>query len=142
MMVEEPESENSLFSEPMKRRTPSASSARPNRSTRPRLVSRSSNKERTRSRSARALRSSSRLAWPRTISLRSALSPPDQLASPASTRRGLSAPDSAAGPPPPGPARDPRLAQPVRERIELGAARLQRLLDLALGFGERPAADA
>ena len=32
-MVEEPESENSLFSEPMKMRTPSACSARPSRST-------------------------------------------------------------------------------------------------------------
>ena len=45
MMVEEPDSENSLFSEPMKIRTPSARSARPSRSITPRLVSRSSNSE-------------------------------------------------------------------------------------------------
>ena len=36
-MVEEPESENSLFSEPMKMRTPSARSARPSRSITSRL---------------------------------------------------------------------------------------------------------
>ena len=38
-MVEEPDSENSLFSEPMKMRTPSPRSARPSRSMTPRLVS-------------------------------------------------------------------------------------------------------
>ncbi len=38
MMVDEPDSENSLFSEPMKMRTPSAVSARPSRSITPRLV--------------------------------------------------------------------------------------------------------
>src|SRR5712691_5655688 len=85
MMVEDPESENSLFSEPMKIRMPSACSALPSRSMTSRLVSRSSNSSRTRSRSANALRSSSKLAWPRTISLRSSLSPPDQLARPAAT---------------------------------------------------------
>ena len=37
-MVDEPDSENSLFSEPMKMRTPSACSARPSRSMTPRLV--------------------------------------------------------------------------------------------------------
>src|ERR1700729_907543 len=75
-MVEEPDSENSLFSEPMKIRTPSACSARPKRSMTSRRVSRSSNNSRTRSRSLSALRASSRCAWPRTISLRSPLSPP------------------------------------------------------------------
>src|SRR6516165_631618 len=84
-MVEEPESENSLFSEPMKIWAPSARSARPRRSITPRLVSRSSNRSRTRSRSSSALRSSSRCAAPRTISLRSSDAPPDQLASPAAT---------------------------------------------------------
>ena len=55
-------SENKLFSLPMKIRTPSAVSARPRRSMTPRLVSRSSNRDFTRSRSSSACRSSSRLA--------------------------------------------------------------------------------
>ena len=108
-MVEEPDSENSLFSEPMKMRTPSARSARPSRSITSRRVSRSSNKSRTRSRSASALRSSSRCAWPRTISLRSSLSPPDQLAKPVG---------------------DELLGQ----LVELGLARLQRAFDLDLAL--------
>ncbi len=98
-------------------RTPSASSARPSRSATSRLVSRSSNKRRTRSRSSSALRSSSRLAWPRTISLRSALSPPDQLASPADTIFWVSASSSA------------RLASSAFSTS-------------VLRLGERPAADA
>src|SRR6188474_2007323 len=70
MMVEDPDIENSLFSEPMKMRTPSARSARLSRSITSRRDSRSSNRSRTRSRSSSTLRSSSRCAWPRTISLR------------------------------------------------------------------------
>ena len=117
MMVEEPDSENSLFSEPMKIRTPSARSARPSRSITPRLVSRSSNNSRTRSRSSSACRSSSRLAWPRTISWRSSL--------------------VAAGP-----ARDPRRDHLLRQLIELGAALRQRLFKFEPRFGERAAADS
>src|SRR5712691_90669 len=85
MMVEEPDSENSLFSEPMKMRRPSAPWARPRSSITSRRVSRSSNRSRTRSRSPMALRSSRSLACPRTMSLRSAVSPPDQLARPPAT---------------------------------------------------------
>ena len=75
-------------------------------------VSRSSNSSRTRSRSSSALRSSSRWAWPRTISWRSSLSPPDQLASPA-------------------------VDHLLGQLIELGLAGRARLLQL--GLAPRPA---
>ena len=54
-IIEEPDSENSLFSEPMKMRTPSPPSARPRRSITSVWVSRSANSRRMRSRSSTAL---------------------------------------------------------------------------------------
>src|SRR5262249_60892109 len=41
-----------------------------------------------------------------------------------------------------GPAGEPGLDEAMGERVELGAARVQRLLDLDLGLAERAAADA
>ncbi len=86
---DEPDSENSLFSEPMKMRTPSALSARDKSSITSFWVSRSANSSLIRSRSSWALRSSSRLAWPRTINWR-APSLPTLTARPASTSRAVS----------------------------------------------------
>ena len=71
----------------MKMRTPWPSRTPSSREISCSFCSRSSNSERTRSRSSLAWASSSRLARPRTISARSSASPPPQAASPPSTRR-------------------------------------------------------
>jgi hypothetical protein len=107
-IIEEPDIEKSLFSEPMKMRTPSPPSARVSSSITSVCVSRSAKSRRMRSRSSTALRSSSRLAWPRTISWRASGRPPE-VATPASTSRAVMR----------------------RARAPFGAARLDLGLDLA-----------
>ena len=94
-IIDEPESENSLFSEPMKMRTPSPASARDRRSMTSFFVSRSANSRRMRSRSSSAVRSSEQIGLAAHDQLLRLASSPAQLASPASTRRAVSSPSSA-----------------------------------------------
>ena len=67
-IIDDPDREKSLFSEPMKILTPSPVSARCRSSITSVLVSRSANSVRIRSRSSEACKSPSRVAWPRTMS--------------------------------------------------------------------------
>ena len=114
-MVEEPDSENSLFSEPMKMRTPSAARrVRADRSRRAWSPDRRTAAARARDLPS-AWRSSSRLAWPRTISWRSSL---------------LAA----------GPAGEPGGDQLLGQLIEFGAACVSAV-SISTRLGQRPAAD-
>ena len=115
-IIDDPESENSLFSEPMKILTPSPVSARCKSSITSVLVSRSANRVRMRSRSSDARTSPIRLACPRTINWSR---------------------DS----PPPGPGGEARFDQTGGDVVELLARVTARGFDLRRHFGQRAAAN-